>query len=194
MGHFDPFASPEVLAWFSSPLFERCKTHEVFTHVDHMTGKVRHFDATMLYEDLKAGKVAHYVDRYHFRGVDLKHIYKNQGVEQWKVDRLTYHICRRPILVCRVPDWDGQRECDVIIDGNHRIIRRALHGLRWAMAFVIDPPHWEPYLLPIPEALNHIYMEITHDGQIDPEASRRYAKEGKGPPPPPEPALQPIYL
>src|SRR5690348_438154 len=116
MGKYPLGTPPEVIAWFESPLYKRTQHHEIFTHVDHLLNKVRHIDATDLYAACVAGKVDYYFETYHFRPIDVRHIYKNQGIEGWRVERLTYQVCRRPILVCLIPQNDLM--CTVVIDGN----------------------------------------------------------------------------
>jgi hypothetical protein len=157
---FTPEEEAEAAAWFRSPGYEATKYHEIFTHVDHLEREIRHFNATDLYRDILAGKVNYSVFVVPFTGSDYLRIVNDNGVEEPRVDRLTYNICRRPILVAQFPQGEH-----VLIDGNHRVVRRFREGLNYCTAFFVEHPAWSKYLVTMPRLVERLKVEDTINAQ-----------------------------
>jgi len=67
---------------------------------------------------------------------------KNRGIEQHRLDQLTVHQCREPLIFCTWYD-----ESQLLVDGHHRYVKLGLRGSRWCKGWVLKPAQWEPFLV-----------------------------------------------
>lgn len=68
------------------------------------------------------------------------HVMANQGVEEWRINRLTPQHRDRPVLFAE--QGDGTH---LLIDGNHRVVRRWRDGYRDALAYLLPLEFWHPH-------------------------------------------------
>lgn len=63
----------------------------------------------------------------------------NNGVEQWKLDRMDAASATRPVLVAAYDDTTH-----LLIDGNHRVAARWRAGLHEIDAYMLPRSFWHP--------------------------------------------------
>jgi len=70
-----------------------------------------------------------------------------RGVEQWKLDRLRDPYLSFPIVMAEL-----ESRTHLMVDGNHRYVRRSQIGYTSIQAYFFSLGQWEPFLVPTPTA------------------------------------------
>jgi hypothetical protein len=114
---------------------------EIFTHHDPRTGRSRSWNATAMYN--YAVRVQ---NKIALAMLDIEpHIVEmcrtQRGVEQWKLDRLREPFLSLPIVMAELEDrtW-------LMVDGNHRYVRRSEVGFTSIQAYLFAFDQWKPFL------------------------------------------------
>jgi hypothetical protein len=115
---------------------------EIFTFHDPRTGLKRSWNATAMY--LYAVRFPNQIER---ATLNIEpHIVEvcrtKRGVEQWKLDRLCEPYLSFPIVMAELED-----RTYVMVDGNHRYVRRSELGYSSIQAYVYALGQWEPFLV-----------------------------------------------
>ncbi len=119
---------------------------EVFTHYDPRTGRTRAWNATALYD--YAVRFPNLVER---ATLDLEPqivemCRAKRGVEQWRLDRLCEPYLSLPIVMVEL-----EERTHLMVDGNHRYVRRWEMGYSLINAYIYALGQWEPFLVPVVE-------------------------------------------
>lgn len=126
---------------------------EIFSHED-ATGVTRHFNSTALIRWLVSREnppVAHRLDL----DADLvAHIERNHGVEQGHLKNVT--DLETPILLVVFED-----STNLVVDGNHRIVKRWREGHKTVLACILHPGEWEHCLVTDLELPREMYTKGT---------------------------------
>ena len=113
---------------------------QLFSHED-MTNVTRHFNTSAMGRAVVNGTVKpeyHTMDLYE----DLvDSVEQYHGVEQDHIDKVVETI-DHPILLVRFTDGSN-----LIVDGNHRIVKRWRMGLKTVVAAIFNPGQWEQFLV-----------------------------------------------
>lgn len=134
----------------------------VFSHRD-TDGTDRHFNITRLLQRVAQGDIPVFeapVDR-----VFAMHVAQHFGIEQHRYQRLTVKSLRTPILVA------GHEGAEVfsgmagfLIDGCHRYVYAAAHGVPTIRTFIVPQTVWDPtFLVDVPSWLNDLVMPEVVD-------------------------------
>ena len=114
---------------------------QIFSHTD-FSGVTRHFNATAIIRAISYRRITP-----NFATLDLipsviDTIEKHHGVDQVHLDRLTDDMLSSPILIAEFNDG-----ANLVIDGNHRIVKRFKKGFKTVDAVIVNEPDWTPYLV-----------------------------------------------
>lgn len=129
------------------------KTGEiVFSHVDDKTDEVRHFAVERIEKWLRT-RTDIPIIRTRIDPIFAMFAVKYRGVEQHRFARITKRqIKTNPIVLAHMPgigrDTTGEH---LMIDGTHRYCKAAMLGMEHIHAYELQPEHWEPFLIDIPE-------------------------------------------
>lgn len=121
---------------------------QVFSHIESDTGLQRHYDVNKLmkiaienFTTIDIGQITLLADKVLF-------IRTHSGIEQARLERLTPSDLEIPGLIVHLSD-----ETDIIVDGNHRAVRRFELGLKTMNFLVLSEAQAKPALLALPEAM-----------------------------------------
>lgn len=115
---------------------------EIFTHHDPVTGLSRSWNATAMFNH--AIRFPTQIQRV---TLDIEpHIVEicrtKRGVEQWKLDRLCDPYLSFPIVMAEL-----ENRMHLMVDGNHRYVRRSEMGYTSIQAYLFSRSQWEPFLV-----------------------------------------------
>lgn len=124
---------------------------ETFSFVDYVTGEQWHWHVLRLWQSIRAGQPP--FDQVDLGEVDLgaadvDFIYRKHGIEDAGLLRLSAKKLETPGIMCDLPDGTV-----VVVDGNHRYVRRYRDGLRSMKFYRLTEPQWRTALLDIPEEI-----------------------------------------
>jgi len=113
---------------------------QMFTHVDPDTGVNTVFAAT---------DIRRYCDHNRLEFVmipitrqDAKMILQHRGIEDYRLDRLRKSQQWQPLLFAHMPDGT-----DLLIDGSHTYVARALCGHKWALGYIVPQEIWSYFTI-----------------------------------------------
>ena len=113
---------------------------QMFTHVDPKTGVNTCFAAT----DLRR-----YCDHHRFEFVmipitrqDAQMIYTHRGIEDYRLKRIWESQQWQPLLFAHMPDGT-----DLLIDGSHTYVARAMRGHKWALSYLVPQEIWSYFTI-----------------------------------------------
>ena len=116
---------------------------QIFTHHDPRTGRTRSWNATAMYN-----YAVHFQKKIALASLDIEprivEMCRTQrGVEQWKLDRLREPYLSVPIVMAELEDrtW-------LMVDGNHRYVRRSEIGFTSIQAYFFALNQWTRFLVP----------------------------------------------
>jgi hypothetical protein len=145
----------------------------VFTHVDDKTGEVRHFAVERIAAWLSMQT------RIPIIKVKLDPVFAHwamtrRGIEMHRFTRISKRIVKaNPIVFAHMPgiarDADGEH---LIIDGNHRYCRAVYFGETHIRGYVLEPEHWEPFLVDVPAIFDEFQRDRIERQDVDPIDSR----------------------
>lgn len=134
---------------------EMNRREEVFSHRDE-DGTYRHFPSQFMYKFAVAffGRCTDIVAcELPLTAAMIQHIRERKGIEQERVDRLTYPFLRLPLVGIF---WDDATPEATIIDGNHRAVKLFELGRPSAQVFCFKKALWEQMLLPLKDDDNFL--------------------------------------
>jgi hypothetical protein len=116
---------------------------EIFTHHNPETGRARSWNATAMFD-----YAVHFPNQIQRVTLDIEpHIVEvcrtKRGVEQWKLDRLRDPYLSFPIVMAEL-----ESRTHLMVDGNHRYVRRSEIGYSSIQAYVFSLGQWERFLVP----------------------------------------------
>lgn len=138
------------------------KREQVFTHHDHDTDIVRHIHVSNLWDGIKAGHVS--VSHRMMALTDSLYelICKGQGIERDHIPNITPDSAAfDPALVVEFPNGDN-----IIVDGNHKIVKAYEMGLRRRPAEFVLSCDIEEYLVYPPENVSRLMVAWSHENMI----------------------------
>lgn len=116
---------------------------ELFTHINHETGETRVFAVTSMqkfaetHRCLEVKRINVKIDQAH---IDV--IIARRGIETPRLNRLKDEWRDKPILAALMHDGTF-----LVIDGNHRILKRWQAGIKNVNAYVFTCPFWESFII-----------------------------------------------
>jgi hypothetical protein len=116
-------------------------TDEIFTHTD-LQGVTRHWNTSAMVRAVFQRKVKPSLVNCPLTEDLIQHIEQNHGVEEPNISQLPDKVLDIPVVLVHFED--GQ---DLLVDGNHRVVKRWRKGLRNVDALLFQPKDWEPFLL-----------------------------------------------
>lgn len=127
----------------------------VFSHVDDKTNEVRHFAVERIEKWLRTRSDIPII-RVPIDYVFAQFAFTYRGIEQHRFERITKRqIKTNPIVLAHMPgvgrDTTGEH---LMIDGTHRYCKAAMLGMEHIHAYELQPEHWEPFLVHVPELDN----------------------------------------
>lgn len=130
---------------------------EIFSHED-TEGVTRHFNATQMVRAIvnhQINPIMAVLDLYE----DLvRHLIANHGIEEDHLHQIGSTL-DSPILLVEFADGTN-----LIVDGNHRVVKRWQEGLKTVTAAILKPGVWEPYLvedMQLPREMYAIKKELV---------------------------------
>jgi hypothetical protein len=128
VGHFDP-------------------ANQVFSHMD-IDGVGRHFHIPTLKLLIEQNPKTSEILTTHIDLPLMNFVVKNRGVDLAYTRAMTPARAREPGIGCIINDEL------LLVDGNHRLVKRVLQGYRTMQAWIVFPDLWEQSLLIIPQEIN----------------------------------------
>lgn len=104
------------------------------------------FDVTSLKKHIRSGKLPHTIIEMPLSDTDYKYIVESRGVEDWRVKELEPSDLVEPVIALLMMRKDIMEWQPLNIDGAHRCARRFLEGIPYVQAYLIEPPHFFPYM------------------------------------------------
>lgn len=135
---------------------------EVFTHIDD-DGTMRHFaiwatnDVAARYGNKVEGVICTKVP-IHAKAVDI--ITHRGGIEEPRIARLTPQYRDKPIIGIF---WEDG--LFMVVDGNHRLLRRWRDGFTDTKAFIFTHPFWRQFLIDLPVNKEKMTTWVKENGQ-----------------------------
>lgn len=123
---------------------------QIFSHIETDTGFQRHYDVSKLGKIVAAGPPGTTIAIYAVQPELANFLLEHSGIEQPRLDRLTPSNIAEPGLMIHLADGH-----DIIVDGNHRYVRRHQIGLETMSFFVLTEAAARPALLAIPSEWGH---------------------------------------
>lgn len=132
--------------------------HEtIFTHFDPETGEQRIYAVDRLLAHLA-------VYQPYLVPVDpdmARWMVEHRGLEAHRLARLTPEIVAEapPVIFCKQADGTW-----LLVDGTHRYLWLAEHGVKWVLGYMAEPSDWEPFIVePNPE-LTETALRVMDSG------------------------------
>jgi len=113
---------------------------QMFTHVDADTGVNTVFAATDLRRYCDHNRLPFSLVPVTKR--DAKMILKHRGIEDYRLKRIWESQNWQPLLFAHMPDGT-----DLLIDGSHTYVARAMRGHKWVLAYVVPQEIWTYYTI-----------------------------------------------
>lgn len=113
---------------------------ELFSHED-TDGVTRHFNASAMTRSVLAGTTTPTYATLALYPDLVASIEANHGVEQDHLEKVAGSL---DTIILLVEFTDGS---NLVVDGNHRIVKRWREGLRDVKAAIFKPGQWEPFLV-----------------------------------------------
>ena len=126
-------------------------SQQVFSHRSDSDGIVRHWDVSLLHEFCRCTGRGHstpHKTKIRIKQEQARFLLQYSGVEQPHLIRLSADRLREPGILVMLPDDTG-----IIVDGNHRYVRRWQLGFRSMLFFVFTLEQAALAELAIPEDL-----------------------------------------
>lgn len=120
---------------------ECLSTDQIFSHVDP-EGVHRHFNTSAMTRAVLTRKVVPYTTVCELNADLIGHIERNHGIETHHLQSITDQGMNTPILLVNFVDGTS-----LLVDGNHRCVKRWQAGRKEVSAICFDPGQWEPYLV-----------------------------------------------
>jgi len=112
----------------------------MFTHVDADTGVNTVFAATDLRRYCDHNRLPFSLVPVTKR--DAKMILEHRGIEDYRLKRIWESQNWQPLLFAHMPDGT-----DLLIDGSHTYVARAMRGHKWVLAYVVPQEIWTYYTI-----------------------------------------------
>ena len=112
---------------------------QIFSHED-LDGVVRHFNASAMLRGVVREVVPATFYRITLEEELIDHLVSNHGIEEHHLDRAL--DLEEPVLMVEFSDGKS-----LVIDGNHRLVKRWRLGKKVASAAVVAPGNWEKFLV-----------------------------------------------
>jgi hypothetical protein len=116
-------------------------TDEIFTHVDE-DGTTRHFNTSAMMRAVIERKVKPDLATCPLTEGLIRHIEQNHGVEEPNIEQLPDRVLEIPVLLVRFNDTT-----DLLVDGNHRVVKRWRKGLKDVRALLFTEAQAQPYMV-----------------------------------------------
>lgn len=122
---------------------------EIFSFVSEVTGQEFHWNTTKVQEAMVAGLIEPIVSLYvDITEADYLHVSQKNGIEEHHLAAITPERMKVPIIIAEFPpDENDPHPSHVVIDGNHRLVKRYRDGGRRIGAAVFDVETLKPYLV-----------------------------------------------
>lgn len=130
------------------------KRVEVFSHTDN-EGTIRHFNVSELWEGILNNGIPHEVVRIELDANTISGLEKDHHVTLDE-DLSRGQNINTPVLIVGFED-----DTNLVIDGNHRLVRRFRLGLTHAKAVFVHPSDWVKHLIPHEAVLSGRYVPVT---------------------------------
>lgn len=130
-------------------LQRREEQREVFHWNDGLGTGVGHdfvFDVTSLRKHIRAGKLPHTIIEMPVNEEGYKYTVEQRGVEDWRVKEFEPIDLVEPVIAILMLRKDIMEWQALNIDGAHRFARRFLEGIPYIQAYLVEPPHFFPYM------------------------------------------------
>lgn len=114
---------------------------QIFSHVDGQ-GAVRHFNTTAITNAILSRVLAPDFATLLLTPSVVSHIEQNHGIEPGHLNKIPDEALNRPVLLAMFRD-----NTSLVIDGNHRIVKRYRIGKTTVDALVITEAQWLPFLV-----------------------------------------------
>lgn len=116
-------------------------TDQIFSHVDP-EGVHRHFNTSAMTRAVLTRKVAPFTTVCELNADLISHIERNHGIEAHHLQSIPNENLNTPVLLVRFEDGTS-----LLVDGNHRVVKRWRAGLTEVSAICFDPGQWEDFLV-----------------------------------------------
>lgn len=128
----------------------------VFSHVDDVTGEVRHFAVERIAKDIEKMAVPPPIIEVPIDQTFAQFCIRARGVEPHRWNRITpQDVCHYPILMAVMPGVGRDtKDSHLIIDGIHRYTRAAAWGWPSVRGYELQPEFWQQYLVRVPDEVN----------------------------------------
>jgi hypothetical protein len=122
-------------------VFDGHPTDEIFSHTD-LQGVTRHWNTSAMVRAVFQRRVKPSLVNCPLTEDLIQHIEQNHGVEEPNIAQLPDKVLEIPVVLVHFDDGS-----DLLVDGNHRVVKRWRKGLRDVNAMLFQPKDWEPFLL-----------------------------------------------
>lgn len=126
---------------------------EIFSHED-LEGVTRHFNATAMTRAVLNATLTPTFSNLALYEDLVNHIKSHHGVEPDHLQHVDKHI-DNPILLVEFAD-----QTNLVVDGNHRIVKRWMLGKMDVDAAIFKPGQWEPFLVTDMHLPREMYANI----------------------------------
>jgi hypothetical protein len=116
-------------------------TDEIFSHTDE-DGVTRHWNTSAMVRAVFERKVKPAHGECDINGSLVAHILSNHGVEEANLAQLPDKVLDIPVVLAQFTDGTS-----LLIDGNHRVVKRWRKGLKKVHAMIFSEEQWKPFLL-----------------------------------------------
>lgn len=114
-------------------------TDQVFTHIDE-DGTIRNFAVDVFNRHLTA--LCYPITSVHIDEEMVANTLRERGIEGPRIKRLVKPWLDLPAILCKFPD-----DTCLMIDGHHRLVKRASMGIDFIYAFIVPQDDWKHFLI-----------------------------------------------
>lgn len=131
-------------------------TDELFTHIDKH-GVTRHWNTSAMVRAVFERKVQPHLAECDLTQGLIDHILQHHGVEERSLATLPEKVLEIPVVLAQFADGTS-----LLVDGNHRVVRRWRKGLKKVHAMVFSEDQWTPFL--VTDVGAEYPVEVVADG------------------------------
>lgn len=147
MKNLTPKEREEIDNWMIAAVLTGVMHDQVFSYHIYEENKWYHFNASKVLKAIKSGKLVPDNVKVDLNDECISHIIDKGGVDLVHAENLTTEQLKVPVLI--VKHFNG----DIIIDGNHRMVKWFNLGLKEGMAYMLKWEDITPYLEKFPPAI-----------------------------------------
>lgn len=117
------------------------ETDQLFSHYSPDEGVWRHFNASAICRDITSGKIKPKKATIEIPKSLVRKLHEAGTIDSLGLARAAQRK-DLPVILAEFPDGTS-----ILVDGNHRVAYRYSIGLKDALAYLLQPQEWDPYLL-----------------------------------------------